>query len=113
MDRKPSTALIIAVTVVAVTCIASLTLILITLDSSQIPEGWLALFLGFMSTVVLGIAQLARVESVARQVDDLANGKMDAKIVAGVARVLKNEHIDPDAVPQIEAARARLDGDQP
>jgi hypothetical protein len=51
----------------------------------------------------------AKVEQVDRRTEELSNGLMDAKIRAGVADVIRPEHVDPEAVEQLEADRARRD----
>lgn len=109
MNKSPSTALIVAVTAVAVTAIVSVTLILITLEKSEIPEGWLALFLGFLTTMLVTVAALAKVDKIGRQVDDLSNGKMDAKVRAAVSEVLRDELVDPAMRDQIGRDLARRD----
>lgn len=107
-NQQPSTALIVALTIVACCGIGATALIIITLDKSQLPEGWLALFIGFVGTAIAVVASLAKIDRIGRQVDDLANGTMEAKIITGIADVVKNEHLDPAATSQIEAARARV-----
>lgn len=107
--KQPSTALVISVAVVACVAIASVALILVTLEKSELPEGWLGMFLGFLGTLLVAVISLAKVDKIGQQVDDLSNGKMDAKIRAGVSDVLANHLIDPAAVHQLEADRARRD----
>lgn len=108
-QKQPSTALIISVAVVACVAIASVALILVTLEKSELPEGWLGMFLGFLGTTMVAVISLAKIDKIGQQVDDLANGKMDAKIRAGVADVLGDHLIDPAATQQLEADRARRD----
>ena len=103
---KPSTAVVVALTAVACTLIAALTLVVVTVDKSEVPEGWLALFLATLSTVIATLVGLARTEKIGRQVDDLSNGKMDAKIRRAVAEVLRPDMVDPEARPQLERDRA-------
>lgn len=109
MNKQPSTALIICLTVVAAFMITATALIVITLDSSALPEGWLALFFGAVAGLVTALVTVGQVVRIGNQVDDLANGKMDAKIRAAVADVVKDEHLDPDAAEQIAADRLRRD----
>lgn len=108
--KQPSNALIVAATVVAGLAIVSMTLIIITVDKSELPEGWLSLFLGFLSSLVVAVVGLAKLDKVERQVDDLTNGLMDAKIRSGVADVLPNHLVDPAALEQLEADRQRRRG---
>lgn len=115
-NRQPSAALVIGVVVVIVAAIAATSLLLITIDKSQLPEGWLIVYLGFLSSAVTGILAVIQGQQGRREqaqvretVHDLANGRMDAKIRAAVADVLKDEHIDPAMRAQIEADRARRD----
>lgn len=61
-------------------------------------------------TLLSVIVGLVRTEQVKGTVDDLANGKMDAKIRANVADVLPDHLVDPKARPQIERDRATRDG---
>lgn len=107
MNKQPSTALIVAVTIVAVSTIASITLILITLDKSELPEGWLGLFLGFLGSLIVAVLGLAKIDRVDRKVDDLSNGLMDAKIRAGVADVLAPHLIDPTMDEQLRTDAQR------
>lgn len=105
----PSTALVVALVIIAVTAILGTVCILITLDKSQLPEGWLGLFFAMIGSIVAAVVTLARLDKVSRQVDDISNGRMDAKIRAAIADVVKDEHLDPDASSQIRADRIRRD----
>lgn len=110
MNKQPSTALIVALAVVACFAIGATALILITLQESELPEGWLGLFLGFLATTIATVVAVGKVDKIGRQVDELSNGRMDSKMRAAVADVVKNEHLDPDALPQLERDRQIRDG---
>lgn len=109
MKNQPSTAMIVAAAVVAGLCITSVTLIIITVDKTELPEGWLGLFLGFLSALLVAVVGLAKIDKIEGHVVDLTNGKMDAKIRAGVAEVLANHLIDPAMTAQLIADRERRD----
>lgn len=59
------------------------------------------------ASLIATVVNIGRTEQVKGTVEDLANGKMDAKIRAGVADVLADHFIDPAAVQQIAKDRAR------
>lgn len=61
----------------------------------------LTLLIGLVGTLVTALIGLARTEQIKGTVDDLSNGKMDAKIRAGVAEVLAPHMIDPGAEDQL------------
>lgn len=119
-NKQPSTPVIVALTIVAVCAIGSVALIIITLDKSELPEGWLGLYLAFLGATIAGIVGIARIAAtikdvgeaqakVARQVDDLYNGRGDAKHRAAVGDVLRDDLIDDGAREQLERDRARRD----
>lgn len=108
-SNRPSAVVVVCATIIVVSFVGALSLILITVDQSTLPEGWLALFLAAIPGLVTAMANLARTESVKRQVDDLANGGMDAKIRAGVADAVRDEYLDPDQARQLAVDRARRD----
>lgn len=87
MSSKSNT-LIWAIALVLITGIASFTLILITMDSSQVPQGWLGLFLGFLGTSIVALANLARTDKVDNKLDRVLNGEMSQKIRDNVHAVL-------------------------
>lgn len=107
MNKQPSNVLVLAVATVAGLSIVSLTLILITLEESALPEGWLGLFLGFLGTLIVAVVSLGKIDKIGRQVDDLSNGLMDSKIRAGVADVLGDHLLDPGVHEQLKTDRAR------
>lgn len=108
MDKR-SPVEVITGAVVAVSFIAALALIIITVDQSQLPEGWLALFVLNTPVLAIQLANMSRTKRIGNQVDDLANGGMDAKIRAGVADTVRDEYLDPSAAPQLARDRARRD----
>lgn len=74
-----------------------------SLVSMILPVGGTALL------ALLALFKIGEVQQVAEEVRahtvDLTNGKMDAKIRAGVADVLADALIDPQAYPLVEQAR--------
>ena len=108
---KTPTAMIAALAAVAIAILGSITLMVVTVEKSQLPEAWIAVILGILGTVITQLVQLGRTEQIRRDVSDLANGKMDSKIRAGTADVLRDELIDPDQADQIAADRKRRNGD--
>lgn len=87
--------------------IVSFTLIFIVLGSSSMPEGWLALYLGFLTTSIGVLVNLGKTVNIERDiktlndgVETLNNGRMDAKIRAGVADVVHDGFIDGSYVEQ-------------
>lgn len=109
MNRRSSPVLLICLTVVIVCGLGAAALMVATVEASQRPEGWLALFLAALPGLLTTMVTLARTESIGRQVDDLANGGMDAKIRAGVADTLRPELLDPDQADQLAADYQRRD----
>lgn len=100
--------------IVAATVLASVTLVaVVTLVVFAPADADLGLLLGLLftnvGTMVTAIVGLVRTEQVRGTVDELANGKMDAKIRAGVADVLPNHLIDPAVDDQLVEDRAVRD----
>lgn len=67
----------------------------------------IAVLFANLAAALPSVLALAKVSNTAEQVDKLANGLMDAKVRAGLADVLPDELIDPDAQHQLRADRAR------
>lgn len=101
--KAPSTVLIVCATVVAVAAIGAGVLVL----RGGVSDTALGLFIGLIGTVVTTLVNLGRTEQIKDTVHDLANGRMDAKIRAGVADVLADHLIDPTAGAQLDVDRAR------
>lgn len=101
--KKIPTTLIVCATIVL--CVAILAVAgLLAAGENDTSVGILT---GFIGMLVLNLLSLVRGEQTKATVDDLANGRMDAKIRAGVADVLQPHLIDPTVEPQIEADRER------
>ncbi|WP_235739031.1 hypothetical protein [Nocardioides alcanivorans] len=99
--KTTSPVLIICATVVA--CTALITIgALVALGSD--PES-VGVLVGVVSMLTVQAASMLRGEQTKRTVDDLANGRMDAKIRAGVADVLGEHLIDPKVRDQLDADR--------
>jgi len=106
MTPTTTAVLIVCVTVFGVFVIGASVLVMLQADS----DGPLlaGLLLSQLATTIPVIASLARTEKVAAQVDELHNGKMDAKIRAGVADVIPGELLDDEYVRhQLAADRIR------
>lgn len=101
----------ICATILAAVGILATALIIVTVDKSELPEGWLALFVGTIGTTLGVLVTLSKVADVANTVDDLNNGRMDAKIKANIAQVIDDRYLDPEyrTSPQREADKARRD----
>lgn len=96
---------LVCVTVIALAAIiGTVVLLSFAKGDAEILAG--LIFTGSASLIAT-VVNLARTEQVKGTVDDLANGKMDAKIRAGVADVLADHFIDPAAVAQIARDRTR------
>lgn len=98
--------------VAGVTAMFCVTIIVAAVLAALAPEEavtMIGLILAALSSTVVGVLALAKIGSVERTVDDLANGKMDAKIRAGIADVLPEHLIDNKARPQLEQDRRRRD----
>lgn len=115
MKTNPVIAVIAGIVACFVT-IAVCSTVVYAVDSEAAAD-FLTPVLGFAGTTLALIAGLVAVtrkqEETARQLDDvkrdvtyLANGGMDAKVRAGVADVLPDHLLDPEAAEQIEADRA-------
>jgi len=102
MNRTP-TALIVCATIVAVAAITGAVLIL----RGGVSDTALGIFVGLLVSLITTLVNLGRTEQIKETVHDLANGRMDAKIRAGVADVLANHLIDPTAGAQLDVDRAR------
>lgn len=101
-------AIIAGTVLVSVTILGMVTLVVFAPDGVDI--GMLVgLLFSNVATLLAVIVGLVRTEQVKGTVDDLANGKMDAKIRAGVADVLPDHMVDPKARPQVELDRAARD----
>lgn len=100
---KASPVIVICTTVVAVAAICALAVLIAT----EAATDSIGLFIGLIGTLTASLVGLARTEQIKTTVDDLNNGRMDAKIRAGVADVLGEHLIDPKARQQIEADRDR------
>lgn len=60
--------------------------------------------------------QGAKLDKVAKDTHDLTNGLLDSKVRAGVADVIRPQHVDPDVLEQLErdyAARERSHASEP
>lgn len=99
MNGKPSPVLVVCATVVAVAAIAAIA-VLVASDAST---DTIALLIGLCGTLVANLIAMGRTEQIKGTVDDLANGKMDAKIRAAVSEVIRDEHIDPEVRDQLDA----------
>lgn len=102
---------VVVAAVAAVACTALLAVVaLVALAPSDADLGFLvgAMFTG-VGSMIAALVSLARVSEVKATVDDLANGKMDAKIRAGVADVLPDHAIDPAVRDQLAQDRAVRD----
>lgn len=104
---KSNNTLILAISLVAcVAIVASVVLVAVAPDGTD-PTLLLGGILGPAASLIATLVTLGRLEQTKSTVDDLANGKMDAKIRAGVADVLADHFIDPGAVEQIARDRTR------
>ncbi len=113
---KTINAVALAVTVCFVAVVAASTAVY-AIDRDAAGDFVTPLFTALGTTVALiaGLAQLGRKQAdTERKVDEalagvnyLSNGGMDAKVRAGVADVLPDHLIDPEAKPQIEQDRVR------
>lgn len=100
--------------IIASTVLASVTLVAaVGLVAFAPADADLGLLIGLLftnvGTMVTGIVGLVLTEQVRGTVDELANGKMDAKIRAGVADVLPDHMVDPKVRPQVARDRATRD----
>lgn len=106
MPRRPSTVLVVCATIVIVAALVAVTLILMSGTADKDTVGIVVVMVGTLLTTLVG---LQRTEDVKRTVDDLANGKMDAKVRVATAEVLADDLIDPAIREQLVADRARRD----
>lgn len=102
------------VAVIATTVLGSVTMLTVAIVIATAPaDADLGLLVGLLFTgavqLMASVVALVRTEQVRSTVDELANGKMDAKIRAGVADVLPDHLVDPKARPQVERDRATRD----
>jgi hypothetical protein len=100
---KTSPVIVICSTVVAVAAIVAIA-VLVAVGSDAESIG---LLIGLVTMLVTSIVSLTRTEQIKGTVDDLSNGRMDAKIRAGVADVLGEHLIDPTVRDQLDVDRAR------
>lgn len=99
------TVLVLGVTVMFVTTTAAATLLAIfTEDATTV----IAVLFANLAASVPAVLALAKVSNTAVQVEKLSNGLMDAKIRNGLATVLPDRMVDPDALPVLAADRQRL-----
>ena len=101
--------LIICATIVISLGIVSTVLMIMTTNKSEVPEGWLALFFGFMGAMLTGLLSAHKLEKIGKTVDDLNNGRADAKMRAAVADVVADQYLDPNQSEQIAQDRIRRD----
>ena len=104
MNRRPSTVLVVCATIVIVAALVAVTLILMQGTADKDTVGIVVVMVGTLLTTLVG---LQRTEDVKRTVDDLANGRMDSKIRAGVADVVAEHLIDDTVRDQLEVDRER------
>lgn len=104
---KNTTAIIAGVT--AMFCTTMFGVFLIAVLAPEQAATTIGLVLASLSSTVVGVLALAKIGSVEKTVDDLSNGRMDAKIRAGIADVLPDHLIDRNARPQLEEDRKRRD----
>ena len=110
------TVLIVGIVCVFCFTVAGVVALTVAVPEGQDPSTLVTLLLGSLAPTVAAIAGLVkvagvgqRVEQVARQTDEMANGLMDAKIRAGVADVLPDDLVDDQAHAQLEVDRQRRD----
>lgn len=88
------------------TLAAVVTLVILAPRGADLAVLMAALFAG-AGSMITSILNLARASQTAATVDDLANGKMDAKIRAAVSEVLDDRLIDPTIRDQLVADKER------
>jgi hypothetical protein len=103
---SPNTTLIVGIVACFVTVVTACTVAFIFTPEGDAVATFLTMVLGFATSTVAALVTLTKVQAVDQKVDYLANGGMDSKVRAGVAEVLKDEFVDPDAKSLIEADRA-------
>ena len=102
------------VAIIATAAVAGVALLTVAMLVAFAPkDSDLGLLIGVLITgasgMITSILTLGRTQQIAGTVDDLANGKMDAKIRAGVADVLADHLVDPKARALVEQDRATRD----
>lgn len=102
-SKQPSIAVVVCLTIVA--CVAIVAIAGLVLANAGVEQ--ISTLVGLLTLMVTGGFNLAKTEKIKAQVDDLANGRMDAKIRAGVADVMADDLIDPAVHEQVEADRVR------
>lgn len=112
MNNNSNTALVAGIVAVVLAALTAATAVYIFAPD----DADIAPLIGLVGPTVATLAVLGKVNSVGTQLDrvdqrteDLTNGLMDAKLRAGVADVLAPHNIDPAALNQLEADRARRD----
>lgn len=105
---KTSTAVVVGVVAMFCTTMLGVTLVAVLVPADDAAT-LIALLLGFASTAVPAVIGLAKITGVERQVTELSNGLMDAKVRAGVADVLPEDLHDPAIRSQLAADRATRD----
>lgn len=117
-DQQPNnnTALIIVGGLVGVVVIVCITAVAIAVDDGARAATMIGLItpilvtmLGFFGLFVTVTKLRGDVAEVKQDTYDLANGLGAAKAIDAIATVLPDHLIDPAALPQVRAARARLD----
>lgn len=104
--------IVVAAAVVFLATLGAVVAIALAIEDGARVTSLLGLILPSCSAVILGLLALfklteikADVATVKADTTDLTNGKMDAKIRAGIADVLANHLIDPEAREQIDLDR--------
>jgi HAMP domain-containing protein len=98
------------VAIIATATVASIALVaVVALVASAPKDSDVGLLIGVLITgaggMITSILTLGRTQQIQGTVDELANGKMDAKIRAGVADVLADHLVDPKARAQVAQDR--------
>lgn len=106
---KQTSATVLLIVVGAVTCfvVAAAVVIFVAAPEGANTGSLIALLIGIIPTTAASLAALAKVDQTGKVVDDLANGKMDAKIRAGLADLLPEHQIKPEAREQVARDRIR------
>lgn len=107
-------AVVWAIVVLFVSSLASIVLLTSLTDDSTANAalvGSIMTNLGAIAAVMVNLNRTnsvgAKVDQVAEDAHNLVNGLLDAKVRAGVADVIHDDLIDPDATHQLRADRAR------
>jgi len=118
-NPKPvsGTALVLTMAAVVLFIIAAVVVIAVAVPEGGNPGSLIAILIGSLAPTLAAIAAVAkignveqRVEQVAADTSDLANGRGDAKMRAAVATVIGDEQVHPDARAQVAEDRIRLAG---